>query len=241
MRSVWLIARRELGATLFSPLGFVVIAAVLAVDGLLFNVYALGDGAKLSAQVLADYFFVLSGTTMIASVFISMRLLAEEQQTGTITMLLTSPVPDSRVVVGKFLGAFIFLAIITLITLYMPLLVMVHGKISWGHVFAGYLGLLLLGAASLSAGVFGSSLARSQIVAAFVSGCIVAALVLLWLLAKVSEPPLNSVFSYMSLHNQHFRSFMAGNIHLSDIVYYLSLCIFFLAAASRMLESRRWR
>jgi ABC-2 type transport system permease protein len=241
MRTIWLIARRELLATLRSPLGFVVAAMVLALDGLLFNLLALGGGEKYSSEVLAQFFYTLSGTTMVASVFISMRLLAEEHQIGSFPLLLTSPVKESQIVIGKFLGAFLFLALLTLVTLYMPLLVMVHGKVSWGHVFAGYLGLLLLGAAALAIGTFGSSLARSQIVAAFISGALMVALLLFWLLGRTADKPLDDVFSFLALHNMHFRPFMAGKIHLRDIVYYLSVTVFFLSAATRMLESRRWR
>ncbi len=241
MRLIWLIARRELGGTIRSPLGFVVVAIILAVDGLMFNLLAMGGGVKLSAEVLGEYFRVLSGTTMVASVFISMRLLSEEQQTGTIALLLTSPVRDRQVVLGKFLGAFMFLALMTVITLYMPLLVMVHGKVSWGHVFAGYLGLLLLGGACLATGTFGSSLARSQIVAAFATGSMIVAMLLFWLLARVADKPLDDLFSYMALHNMHLRSVMSGKVHLRDIVFYGSVVVFFLTAATRMLESRRWR
>ncbi|MBN2496607.1 MAG: ABC transporter permease subunit [Deltaproteobacteria bacterium] len=241
MSSTWLIARRELSATLRSPLGFVVAALVLALDGLLFNLWALTEGDKLSAEVLYQFFFVLSGTTMVASVFISMRLLAEEQQTGTAALLLTSPVRDFQVVMGKFLGGFLFLALLTLVTLYMPLMVWIVGKVSWGHVFAGYLGLLLLGAASMAIGLFGSAVARNQIVAAFVSGALLVALILMWKLGQEADRPLSGIFAYMALHNLHYRSFMSGRIHLRDAVYYLSVCAFFLAAATRMLESRRWR
>jgi ABC-2 type transport system permease protein len=241
MRNVWLIARRELTATLRSPLGFVVAALVLALDGLLFNLWAMGGGEKLSAEVLYEFFYALSGTTMVAAVFISMRLLAEEQQTGTINLLLTSPIRDHQIVLGKFLGAYLFLALLTLVTLYMPLLIMVHGKISWGHLLAGYLGLLLLGAAALAIGTFGSSVARSQVVAAFVAGGVLVALLLMWLLGRVADRPLADVFSYLALHNAHFKDFMGGKIHLKDIVYYLSVSAFFLLAATRMLESRRWR
>ncbi|HOX47412.1 MAG TPA: ABC transporter permease [Myxococcota bacterium] len=241
MKNVWLIARRELTATLRSPLGFVVAALVLALDGLLFNLWAMGGGEKLSAEVLYEFFYAVSGTTMVAAVFISMRLLAEEQQTGTINLLLTSPIRDHQIVLGKFLGAYLFLALLTLVTLYMPLLIMVHGKISWGHLLAGYLGLLLLGAAALAIGTFGSCVARSQVVAAFVAGGILVALLLMWLLGRVADRPLADVFSYLALHNAHFKDFMGGKIHLRDIVYYLSVSAFFLVAATRMLESRRWR
>ena len=128
MRELLLIARRELGYILRSPIGFLVAALVLAVVGLLFNVRALGGAEKLSTAVLVQFFFDLSGVIMIASVPISMRLLAEERQTGTLDFLLTSPVRDWQIVLGKFVGAYTFMILLTAATIYMPLLVMVHGK-----------------------------------------------------------------------------------------------------------------
>ena len=241
MRSILLIARRELVATLRSPLGFIVATLFLAVAGLYFNVRALGGGEKFSADVLAQFFYDLSGAVMLASVLVSMRLIAEERQTGTITLLLTSPVKDHHIILGKFLGAMGFMALLILLTIYMPLLVMVHGKISWGHVFAGYLGNLLLASGALAIGTFGSSLARSQIVAVFVSGFLVAVMVMTWLLGRVADAPLDDIFANLALHNLHFSPFKAGKVHLRDIVYYLSVTGFFLFAATRMLEARRWR
>ena len=242
MKMIWLIGRREFLATMRSPLGFVVAAMVLAINGLAFNLRAVGGGEKLSAEVLSQFFYDTSGiTSVVASIFISMRLLAEEQQTGSIALLLTSPVKDVQIIWGKFLGAFMYLALLIGVTSYMPMLVMIHGKISFGHVFVGYLGLLLLGAASLSIGLFGSSLARSQVVAVFVSTGLLAVMVLMWLGARVADQPLSDLFSYLALHNLHFRPFMIGKLHLRDVVYYCSVAAFFLMAATRMLESRRWR
>jgi ABC-2 type transport system permease protein len=237
-----LIARRELAATILSPLGFVVAAIILALDGLLFNVFALAPTERrFSAEVLAQFFYLLSGTTVVASVLISMRLIAEEHQNQTIVLLLTSPVTDFHIVLGKFLGAFAFLALLTVMTFYMPLLIMVHGKISFGHLLAGYLGLLLIGSASLAVGLFGSSLSKSQIMAGFISAAMVVALLMVFNLARIAEKPLDGIFSALALHNIHFRPFMLGTIHSRDIVYYLSVTVFFLFAATRMLESRRWR
>lgn len=241
MKSVWLVAKRELGAVVRSPMGFLVAALVLVVDGLLFNAFALSGGEKLSTVVLNEFFFYLSGVTMVASVPISMRLLAEERQKGTIPLLLTSPIRDNQIILGKFLGACLFLFLLTLITIYMPLMIMVHGKISWGHLFSGYLGILLLGSASLAIGTFGSSLAKSQIVAVFITIFLLAVMVSLWMLAKISENPIRDIFSYLALHNMHFSTFRAGKIHLRDVVYYLSVSTFFLFLATRILESRRWR
>src|SRR5262249_52421131 len=152
-----LIARRELASYLGTLSGYVIIAIVLAVDGLLFNAYAMGGGSKRSSEVLAAFFYFSAGTTMVASVFISMRLLAEERQAGTLNLLYSSPVRDGEIVLGKFLAAFGFMAVLTLLTFYMPALVMVNGKVSFGHILAGYLGLLLLGSASLAIGTLGSA------------------------------------------------------------------------------------
>ncbi len=242
MRSALLIARRELRAYLRTMSGYVILAIVLLVDGLLFNAFALGVPTKrLSAEVLNNFFYISSGTTMIASVFISMRLLAEERQTGTVSLLYSSPVRDSEIVLGKFLSALAFLAILTLATVFMPALILVNGKISLGHILAGYLGLLLLGSAALAIGIFGSALAKSQIIAAILSGSMLTFLVACWLVARITERPLSEIFTAMALHNQHFQPFQAGLIHVRDIVYYLAVTYVALFAATRVLEARRWR
>src|SRR5580765_6230569 len=105
MNAVMLIARRELAAYLKTWTGYIIIAAVLVINGLLFNAYALGGADKRSAEVLSLFFYFSSGTTMIASVFISMRLLAEERQTGTLQLLYSSPIRDYEIVLGKYFSA----------------------------------------------------------------------------------------------------------------------------------------
>lgn len=241
MRNVWLIFARELGAYLKSPMGWVIAAAVLVIDGILFNAYAMGRGAKLSADVLRDFFYFSSGTTMVASVFLSMRLIAEERQMGTMVLLNTSPVREIEVVLGKFFSAFVFLSLLTLATVYMPFLVKVHGKISWGHVVVGYGGLLLLGSAALSMGVFASTLARSQIVAAVLGAAILIAMLLLWFVARVTDPPLKDFVAALALHAQNFRPFMEGVLHTKNVVYYVAVTYLFLLLSTRVLGARRWR
>ncbi|QSQ19640.1 ABC transporter permease subunit [Pyxidicoccus parkwayensis] len=236
-----LIARRELAGYLRTLSGYVVIAVILALNGLFFNAYALGGASKRSAEVLSQFFYYSSGFTIVASVFISMRLLAEERQTGTLPLLYSSPLRDRDIVLGKYLAGLTFLGLYVLCTLYMPLLVMVHGKVSFGHVAAGYLGLLLLGSASLAVGTFGSALARNQLLAAITSAVLLVALILCWLLARITEQPLADVFSAMSLWNQHFPPFQSGLVHVRDIVYYLVVTYVALFAATRVLEARRWR
>ncbi|MCP3138762.1 ABC transporter permease [Pyxidicoccus xibeiensis] len=236
-----LIARRELAAYLRTLSGYVVIAIILALNGLFFNAYALGGASKRSAEVLSQFFYYSSGFTIVASVFISMRLLAEERQTGTLPLLYSSPLRDRDIVLGKYLAGLTFLALYVLCTLYMPLLVLVNGKVSFGHVAAGYLGLMLLGSASLAVGTFGSAVARNQLLAAITSAVLLVGLILCWLLARITEQPLAAVFSAMSLWNQHFPPFQSGLIHVRDVVYYLVVTYVALFAATRVLEARRWR
>lgn len=241
MSATVLIARRELSAYLRSMTGYIIAAAVLVVDGLLFNAFAMGGPDKLSSEVLNLFFYFSSGTTIIASVFISMRLLAEERQTGTLVLLTSSPVHDWEIVVGKFLSALIFLTMITAVTVFMPLLIFVNGKISLGHMAAGYLGLVLLGSAVLAIGTFGSALAKTQVLAAIFSGLIVVAMIVCWMVAKVTERPLSEVFLALALHGRHFPPFQAGAVHIRDVVYYLMVTYVALFSATRVMEARRWR
>ena len=241
MKNTALIFQREFSAYFRSYTGFVIIAVVLLVNGLLFNVYALGGGYKFSADVLREFFYFSSGTTMIASVFLSMRLLAEERMMGTIILYHASPVKDYEVVLGKFLSALFFLFILTILTAYMPLLIFVNGQVSLGHIFGGYLGLLALGAASLAIGTFGSALAPNQIVAAILSAAIIVSMLLFWMVASVTDPPLKGLFSYLALHSKHFTPFMRGIVNSRDILFYLSLTYFFLLLSTKVLEARRWR
>jgi ABC-2 type transport system permease protein len=201
----------------------------------------MGTGDKRSAEVLSDFFYFSSGTTMVASIFISMRLVAEERQSGTLALLYSSPVKDSEIIFGKFLSALAFLSLMTLLTLFMPVLVLVNGKVSWGHVAAGYFGLLLLGSASLGIGALGSALAKNQVLAAIGSGCLLVALLVSWLLTRVTERPLSEIFNALALHGEHFHPFQVGIIHLRDVVYYLAVTYVALFAATRVLEARRWR
>lgn len=241
MSQILLIARRELAAYLRTWSGYVIIAVVLMLDGLLFNAFALGGGAKRSSEVISQFFYFSSGMTMGAAVFIAMRLLAEERQTGTIALLYSSPIRDVEIVLGKFLSALAFLALLTALTFFMPLLVMVNGKISMGHVMAGYFGLLLLGAASLAIGTFGSALARNQVLAVILSAVMLVALLVCWILANVTERPLNEIFTALALHGRHFDPFQKGIVHVRDVVYYLAVTWVALFAATRVVEARRWR
>ena len=239
MNAALLIARRELFAYLRSPLGAAVIAGALLIDGIWF--YWQGLTQKLlSVEVLQQFIYGASGTTMAAGLLLSMRLLAEERQTGTLVLLHTSPIRDSQIVLGKYLSALVVLLVATLLTAYMPALIFVNGKVSIGHVLVGYLGLLMLGSAAISIGLFGSAIARSQVVAVIVSAAILAAMVLLWAVARSVDPPVNRFLSALALHHENFRPFMLGRLDLGCVVYYVMVTNFLLGA-TKVLEARRWR
>src|SRR5207244_12490066 len=120
----------------------------------------------------------------IAAVALSVRLIAEERQQHSMVLLNTSPVRDVEIVLGKFLAAFVFLAGMILISLYMPLLIKVHGKVSFWQIAVGYIGLFLLGGAVLAIGVFASSLTRNQLIALVLGAAMVAMLHLMFWFAK---------------------------------------------------------
>jgi len=235
------IARRELYAYLRSPLGAGIIAGALLLDGVLFYQHFSVDQKLLSAQLLTQFFYDSSAATMIAGLLLSMRLLAEERQTGTITLLNTAPIKDRDIVVGKFLSAFGMLTLMNVLTIYMPIMIYLRGKVSVGHVAVGYLGMILLGAAVVSIGLFASSLVRSQVIAAIVGAVILASLVLLWAVARAVDPPFNTFLSGLAIHHENYRPFMNGTLQFDRVAYYLMFTYFFLLSATKVLEARRWR
>jgi ABC-2 type transport system permease protein len=127
------------------------------------------------------------------------------------------------------------------LSLYMPLLVLVNGKVTIGHMFAGYVGLVLLGSACVAIGVLASSLAANQVLAAVISGATIIALLLAYRLAREVEGVFGDVIGYLDLFDKHYRSFSRGTIKLGSVVYYLSLTYAALLATIAVIGSRRWR
>lgn len=241
MRNALLVAGREIAAYLRSPLGYIIAAAVLLLDGIYFYSQGLSSGQKLSAEVLFQFLNGATGTTMAASIFLSMRLLAGEREHGTIVLLNTAPIRDAEIVAGKFLSALAVIAVITALTVYMPLLIFVNGRVSIGQILVGYLGVLLLGAASLSIGLFASALAKTQVIAIILGAAILGTMILLWMVARETDPPLNTLLSGLAIHHNRQRPFMNGVLRLENVVFYVAVSYFFLLAATKTLEARRWR
>ena len=241
MAATSIIYRRELGGFLRSPFAWVIAALVLLVDGILFQGYAL-QGEQLSAIVLERFFYFSSGVAIAAGLLLSFRLISEERQTHSLVLLNTSPVRDTEIVLGKFLAALTFLAILLALSLYMPLLIKVRGKVSGAQIMVGYLGLFLLGSASLAIGLFASALAKNQLIAGVSALAILFVMLLLYLFAKRLDGSVRDVLQQLDLWWIHFQNgFMRGVLNLKDVFYYLAVTYFFLLLAVKTLEAKRWQ
>jgi ABC-2 type transport system permease protein len=242
MRATSIIYRRELGAYLRSPYGWVIAAIVLLIDGLFFYGRAMSGGEQLSAVVLENTFYWQSGIPLFGGVLLSFRLLSEERQNHSMVLLNTSPVRDSEIVFGKFLAALTFLGIMLLLSIYMPLLVKYNGKITGAQVLVGYVGLLLLGASTLAIGLFASALTRQQLIAAVLAAAMVTVMCFIYVLANKVDPPLNEAFNTIDLWWVHFQyGFMKGVLNLKDVMYYVATTYFFLLLSIKTLEAKRWQ
>jgi ABC-2 type transport system permease protein len=121
----------------------------------------------------------------------------------------------------------------------MPALIQVNGKVSWGQIGAGYVGLLCLGSACMAMGTFGSAIAKNQLFAAIIGGFLVVLFLLGWLLSSKTETPFKEVFSYGALYQGHFEPFKRGRINTESLIYFASITFGFLLLSTRTLQSRR--
>ncbi|HEX4449473.1 MAG TPA: ABC transporter permease [Kofleriaceae bacterium] len=241
MRATSIIYKRELGRYLRSPIGWIIAALMLLIAGILFQSQAL-PGDNLSAIVLEKFFYFATAIPMFCGVLLAFRLIAEERQNYSMILLKTSPIRDTEIVLGKFFAALTFLAIILALSIYMPLLIKVNGKITGAQIFIGYFGLFLFGAAVLSIGIFASALTSNQIVAALLGAVFVAVMMLLFVLAKRLDAPVQDVLEQVDLWWIHYQGgFMRGVLNLKDVIYYLGVTYFFLLLAVKTLEAKRWQ
>jgi ABC-2 type transport system permease protein len=237
-----LVARRDLAAVLHGYLGWFIVALVLFLMGVGFQIFALEGGARLSHEVLQAFFEIAGVGFNVAAVLITMRAFSEEAQLGTDVLLRTSPIPVWQVVAGKFLAAMGFLLLMAVLSVYLPGLILVNGKVSLAHVATGYLGVLLMSGTVAAMGIAASTLFRSQVVTALVSTALLGMFAwFIWRLSDSVDAPFTAVFAYAALWDKHFTSFQAGTLHTQDVVFYLSMMFVFLFAATKVLEGRRWQ
>ena len=219
-------------------MAYVVTAVFLVLTGTFFATYlASTNYSDTSIRGFLDAAQIL---ILLFAAVLTMRLIAEERKLGTWELLLTVPVRDTEIVLGKFLGSLAVLTGMLLLTLYYPILLMVFGDPDLGPIITSYLGLFLLGCAALAVGIFASSLTSNQIVAAVVGGGILFTLWFLGIAGNFVPGALGEVLSYISL-SHHFPDFVRGIVDTKAIVYYLSVTALFLYMAIRSTETDRWR
>jgi len=235
LRTIQTIFRRELRSYFNSPVAYVVIVVFLAIVGWFFS-------SNLFLMNVASMRVVFELVPLVFLFFIpaiTMRLLAEEQKTGTLELLTTRPVRDSEIVLGKFLAAWALVAITLLPTLLYVIALASLGPLDVGPVLSGYIGLLLMAAVYIAIGVLASSLTENQIVAFIVSFLIILALFLLNKVLIYVPEGLASTFEFLGI-DYHFSNIARGIIDSRNLIYFASLIGFSLLLATVSLGRRKW-
>lgn len=257
-RNIGLVFKRELKSYFSSMTVYVVIVMFLLMTGYFFyNLLATFSVVSFQAQadpmlarqyqllninetVIRPLFGSISIILLIMTPLLTMRLFAEEKKTGTIELLLTFPVNDLDVVLGKYFACLAVQLIMILLTATYPVLIVVLGEPEPMPILTGYLGLVLLGAAAISLGIFTSSVTENQIVSASISFGV---LFFFWLISysvPLVSPGLGALLGYLSI-NEHINSLSKGVVDSEDIIYYLCFTVLFLFLTLRSLETNRWR
>ncbi len=239
MENILTIAKKEFRAFFSSPMAYVLLVVFTGFMAWWF--FSASGFFALKEAHLRPMFVVLPWVFLIFTPAIAMRLWAEEKKLGTIEILLSLPLSDFEVVLGKFLACLGFLAVTLLLTLPITFSVYSVGAPDTGPVVGGYLGAFFLGAAYLSIGLFASSITENQIVA-FILGiavCFVFLIVGIAPFLAVLPNWLSKTFEFLSLQT-HFTSISRGVIDSRDVIYYLTITGFFLFLNARQIQSRRW-
>jgi ABC-2 type transport system permease protein len=254
MSNVITICKKELNSYFRSPVAYGVMGFFALITGYFFyaSVQFFVDRALQAAQfgqsapMNVDEWVVrnvLSNIGVIGLFLIpmmTMRSFAEEKRTGTIELLVTSPLRDSEIIIGKWLGSLAFYATLLLLTSVNMITLYFYGNPDWRPMLVGYLGLLLQGGALLAIGTFISSTTKNQIVAAVSTFCIC---LLLWVLDWITSfgaSAWSKVVGYLSVVS-HMESFAKGVIDLKDVIYYISMIVLGLFLTARSMDSMRWR
>lgn len=244
MFNTYRIFKKELGTYFNSPQAYIFLVVFLVVGPALF--FNLGNQFfKQQAAVLTGFFTFVPWLFLFLCPAIAMRIWSEEKRSGTEEILMTMPVRDWEVVLGKFFST-VFLLIVSLV-LTLPLVYVVNHfandrtPVDFGPIWCGYIASLLLGSSILAIGCWASSITRNQIVA-FILTCVVAfILIVIGMpnLGNMLHPSVFSVLSQLSMMT-HFINMYQGVLELQDIVYYLGVIVFFLFLNVRSIESRKW-
>ena len=237
MRTAQAVAWKEIQVYFSNPTAYIVGMMFLALSGFFF---ARDLNDPFPQASLVNFFDGATIILILIAPALTMRLMAEEQKLGTIELLLTSPVRDWEVIIGKYVASFVFLIATVALTLYYTILLYVFASPDPGPIYAGYLGLALYGGAALAIGLLCSTLTSNQIVAAVVAMGILLVMFFADLAADNIGGTASTIISEISIRS-HFEDFARGIIDTKHVVYYLSVIAFFLFMSVRALESRRWR
>ena len=252
MRNIIAIADKELRSYFASPIAYIIIGLFALLFGWFFFVYLsvfvqrssqmmMGGGSmNLNQDMIRGVFLNSAVIILFVMPMITMRTYSEEKRSGTIELLLTSPVTDFEIIMGKFLGALGLYASMLLVTMLYMAIVFVYGNPEWKPIATGYLGLLLMGGCFLSVGLFISSVTKNQIVAGFLT---FAVFLMLWVInwmADQSGPIMGAVLKYLSI-TDHFDDFARGIIDTKHVIYYVTFITFGLFLTAKSVDMERWR
>jgi len=235
MHNIITIVKREIRSYFFTPVAYILITFFLLITGWFF-------GSELFLVNEATLRNIFALTPLIFIFFIpavTMRSISEEKRSGTIELICTSPVKDSQIVLGKFFASFVLLFVTIFSTIIYVIILLFLGKPDGGMIVAGYIGLLLMGAAYLSIGIFASTISKNQIVSFIVSFFIIIILYLLDKFMYFIPTWLGSILQYISI-DFHFQNIVRGVIDTRDIIYYLSMIFIFLFFAWQSLNKRKY-
>jgi gliding motility-associated transport system permease protein len=230
--AIW---RREMRTYFASPSAYIVLGVFLLITGWFFTLNLF----KENLAHMRSIFDVLPFLLVIFAPAISMRLISEERKSGTLELLVTMPVRDFDVILGKFLAALSLYAAALLLTFFYPFTIMTLGDAQVGSIVAGYIALFLLGGAYLAVGLLGSAITENQIVAFILSFALCAVLAILVFAALVIPQPVADVIQYLS-STYHFQNIARGVVDSRDVIYFLSLIFLSLLMASRAMSQRKF-
>ncbi|MBI1368205.1 MAG: ABC transporter permease subunit [Planctomycetes bacterium] len=241
MNNTLAIARRELSSFFFSPIAYVVMAVFALLSGLFFLAAPNGSFAPGEPAQMRHAFFWLVWVLIAIVPAISMRLVSEELRMGTIEPLMTSPISDVEVILGKWLGGLSFFVVLLVPTFVFVALLAIWGKPDYGPIFTGYLGMLLVGGLYMAIGTLASVLTRNQIIAFLLTVFLILLLtVVTYFVPSYLPVRFAEAVLYVNV-NEQYGAFSKGLIDTSNFVFFLSGIALFLVLAVKALESRKWR
>ncbi|MFX1538379.1 MAG: ABC transporter permease [Promethearchaeota archaeon] len=239
MRNIVTIASREFRSYLYSPMAYIISALFLGCTGLFFGFigYSITQAETSLCGFLGNLYYIL--IVLMLNMLLTMRLIAEERKLGTIELLLTAPVKDSEIILGKFFSSMGIIILMLVLTFYFPILLVIFGDPDFGPIASGYLGLLLLSSSAVAIGIFASSLTSNQIVSAVIGGAVLLGLWFLGYTSNYLPEGISNIVNFISLSN-HYFDFIIGIIDTRSIIYFVSITAFFIFLAIRSLENSRW-